>query len=155
MIVYKPVSVPRNAFRFCRWSMAALIWVGVLLHSQPLVGICAGVMALSALLTVSRAPMVMLYSCTFNRLFPSPMVVLDETGMRMAHSVAAIALTVPLLMVHYGEGNLVATGWRWLFYVALFKTAGALGFCPASRMFTCMLGGGSCCGIFKRAKSNE
>lgn len=149
MIGTKPVTLSRNAFRFCRWSMALLIWLGVLLHLPVLVGICAGIMLLSAILTVRNAPMVWLYTVTLNRIKPSPPEVVDEHGMRLAHTLAFVLMTVGLFLA--SNAQTTETGWKLLFVVAIFKTAGAIGYCPISRGFTCLLGnGGQCCRIFKR-----
>lgn len=148
MIGTKPVTLSRNAFRFCRWSMSLLIWLGVLLHLPVLVGICAAIMLLSAILTVRNAPMVWLYTQTVNKWKPSPPEVVDEHGMRLAHTLAFLLMTVGLFLVSNPQST--DAGWKVLFVVAIFKSAGAIGYCPVSRGFTCLLGNGQCCRIFKR-----
>lgn len=144
-LAFRPIEVPRAAFAFCRWSMAGLIWVGLVFHVQPLLLVCAVVMAASAILTVRRAPMVMLYTLSVERFRPSPIVVLDATGLRLAHVVAVVGLAIPLAFLQWGDAGQAVGAWRFLYALALFKTAGAMGFCAVSRMFTCMVGGGSCC----------
>lgn len=150
-LAFRPIEVPRAAFAFCRWSMAGVIWIGVMLHLQPLLGLCAVVMAVSAILTVRRAPMVMLYSAVVETFRPSEKIVVDATGLRLAHVVAAVGLAGSLAYLQWGEAGQAVVAWRFLYFLALFKTAGAMGFCAVSRMFTCMVGGGSCC-RFMRVK---
>jgi len=119
------------------------LWVALWLKLPVLVAISAGIMALSALFTIRYAPLVWLYTRTVERLLPSPPEVLDEHAMRFAHSVATVALVIPLVLFSLNQPTL---GWRVLALVAVFKTIGALGYCPVARMFTCLIGrGGRCC----------
>ena len=123
--------------------------MNVIFQAQPLLGVCAVVMVASAILTVRRAPMVVLYTVLVERFKPSQVVVLDATGLRLAHVVAAVGLAVPLAYLQWGDANQALGAWRFLYALALFKTAGAMGFCAVSRMFTCMVGGGSCCAFLR------
>jgi hypothetical protein len=134
--------------------MALIVWAGVIFHIQWLLAASAAVMGLSAILTVKRAPMVMLYSWTVERLRPSEKVVLDATGLRLAHVVAVLGIGIPLAFLQWGSPESAVGAWRVLYALALFKTAGAMGFCAVSRAFTCMLGsGGSCCSFLKFRKA--
>jgi hypothetical protein len=154
MSTYKPVEVPRGAFLFCRWSVAVLLWIGVVLRVEAVVAFCAVVMALSAFLTVRRAPMITLYWLTVERIRPSRVEILDENGMRFAHTVATVFISAPLLVTMNGSPSAAEVAWRFLFFVALFKTAGAMGYCAISRLYTCALSGGECCSFLK-PKSHE
>ncbi len=141
------VDVPRNAFRFCRWTMAALIWFGVLTHNVAAIVVAGAIMALSAILTVRQAPLVALWRLVVEPHWPSPPEPLDRDAMRFAHSVATVALIVPVLLLQAGHE---ALAWRILTLVAVFKTIGAAGFCPVSRMYGCVRGGGTCCRFLRR-----
>ncbi|NUP99936.1 MAG: hypothetical protein HUU35_08780, partial [Armatimonadetes bacterium] len=44
----RPIEVSRDGFRFCRYSVAILLWLGVLLRSELLVLVVAVIMAASA-----------------------------------------------------------------------------------------------------------
>ncbi len=145
MMAYEGVTVRRAAFAFCRWSMAALMWLGVCLRSELAVGICACFMAANTTLTVGRAPLVMLYTWTIERIVPSSPVVIDKAGMRFGHGVATFAMGIPLLVAHLSGPGTQDAMWRVLVFVACFKTLGALGFCPASRWYSCLASGGQCC----------
>ncbi|HEY3418782.1 MAG TPA: DUF4395 family protein [Armatimonadota bacterium] len=148
MLPTKAVSVSKGAFAFCRYSLMVLVWVAFFLRSKELVVLAAVIMALSALLTVRRAPMIVLYNITLEKLFPSGTAVLDEYGMRFAHTFAAIMLGAAAGFAYAG---LPHVGGGILFFVAIAKTVSAFGFCPASKAYTCLSRGGSCCGIMKSA----
>jgi hypothetical protein len=149
MFTYKPVTISRGGFAFCRYSVAVALWVGVLWRMDWLMSLCAVVMLLSAILTVSRAPMVLLYASTIDRLIPSAKVVVDESGLRFAQSVAAVVIGVPWLLLQFGPVGMQEAVWRFLPVVAVFKTLGALGFCAVSRLYTCAISGGDCCAFLK------
>ena len=100
---YMPVEVPRGAFLFCRWSVALLLWAGAIARIEALVGFCAAVMALSAILTVGRAPLITLYALTVERIRPSRVEILDRNGMRFAHTVGDAVHRSPVLRDDLGE----------------------------------------------------
>lgn len=151
MISCKPVTVTRGAFNFCKYSIALILWAGVLLRNKELVILSAVILALSAILTVGRAPMIILYTYTVEKLFPSHSEVLDEHAMRFAHILGTVLIAVGLLLLYLGNENprLMSAGWGWLFVVAIAKTVGALGFCAASKLYTCVGSSGSCCAFIK------
>jgi hypothetical protein len=141
----KPVTIPTHGFVFCRYSIAVLVWVAFLLHSIWCLAIAGVILALSAILKVGRAPMIVLYSKTFLRFYRSPEEVVDETAMRFAHLMGtgfALACLVSICVN-------ARFGWRLTFLFALMKTISAFGFCPASKLFTCA-SNTSCCPVTKR-----
>lgn len=145
----KPVPVAKGAFIFCRYSLAVLLWVALILHSEALVIATAVILALSAILTVGRAPMILLYTHTVERLFPSATEVLDQHAMRFAHTLGTVLLLIPLVLFHTPFAR---AGWGFLIFVTIMKTIGALGFCAAGKMYTCMSNSNStCCGFLKRS----
>ncbi len=152
MIAIRPVSVPKGAFVFCRYSLAVLLWVAFgLRHARPalavgLLVVATGIMALSAVLTVKWAPLVALYSYTIDLIFPSPKEVLDINAMRFAHSLGTVLVGISLMLIAAGGPG---PGWTFLFWVAIAKTIGALGFCAASKMYGCVNRGGTCYGFLR------
>lgn len=141
----KPVEVTAGSFAFCRWSLAAVLW-GALLARQPwLVAATGLVLAVSAGVGVGRAPMIALWRLSGERLWPSQVVVLDERAMRFAHGAGAVLCSLSwLLLVTAPRAGLVA-----LVALVILKTVGALGFCTASRLYSCAAKGG-CCGLTRR-----
>ena len=149
----QPVPIARGAFAFCRYSLAILLWVALIWQLKSLVIVTGAILLLSALLTVRRAPLIVLYTWTIERLFPSAVEVLDAHAMRFAHFFGTGLLALALGLLYYPPT--VRAGWVFLLLVALAKTVGALGFCAAGRLYTCMANSsGTCCGFLKRRISN-
>lgn len=141
----KPVTIPAHAFVFCRYTIAILVWLGWLLHSVGWLAAAAVLLGLSAALKVRRAPLIWLYSRTLMRLHSSPMEVVDETAMRFAHLLGT-GFALACLGAVWLEPKF---GWRLTLLFALMKTISALGFCPASKLFTCATNT-TCCPVTKR-----
>jgi len=72
MISYKPVSVPKYAFVFCRYTIAILIWLSFVLRNPWILVFVGVIMLFSAILKIRRAPLIVLYSQTINRVWKSP-----------------------------------------------------------------------------------
>lgn len=143
----KPVPVAKGAFIFCRYSLAVLLIAALILQSKELVILTGVILALSALLTVRRAPMILLYTYTVQKLFPSPIEVLDEHAMRFAHTLGTVLVGIGVALLY----TYPRAGWIFLVFVTIAKTIGALGFCAASKMYTCMSGSnGRCCAFMKK-----
>jgi hypothetical protein len=150
MAMVKTVDVPRDSFRFCRWSLAVLMWWGVLNQAVFPIVVCWLVMLASALLTVQYAPLMVLWTLTVHRVKPSPPEALDVGAMRFAHSLATVLIGLPLLLLATGTPAAGALAWRILTVVAVFKTVAAISGCPASKMYSCVRGGGTCCAWLRR-----
>ena len=155
MITARPVPVSKGAFAFCRYSLAALLWIAFFIrHAHPAIALdllvlSAAILALSAVLTVQYAPLVALYTHTLDRIAPSPKEMLDVNAMRFAHILGTVLVSIPAILIATG---LPHAGWAFLFFVAIAKTAGALGFCGASKLYACATSGGSCCSFLRRGR---
>jgi len=142
-VFIKPVAVPRAAFAFCRWTLAVALWAALLLRQPWLVAVTAVVLGVSALLGVGRAPLVVLWRITLHRVVPTGDVILNEHAMRFAHALGALlaAITYAFLLLAPPLGR------AGLILLVAVKTIGALGFCPAGKLYECVAGGGGCCGV--------
>jgi hypothetical protein len=135
------VQIPRPAFAFCRISLTALLWLALGLDRRWLVCAVFVILALSALLKVHRSPLIVLYSRTFLRLWPSERAeFLDVAAMRFAHGLGALLAFTTWLTLVLAPG----AGWWMLLAFCVLKTISALGFCPASKLFVCLRKGGCC-----------
>ena len=137
--------VQRNAFVFCRYSVAALVWVALLLQNVWVLLAVFVILAASALLTVRRAPMVVLWTSTFARIFPSEEDVLDIKAMRFAHGMGAMMALIGLSLVWHGTPG----AWVFVGAFAILKTTSALGWCPAYKLWGCLAKGG-CCALTRK-----
>lgn len=138
----KSVTVSRGGFRFCRWAVAILLWLALLLKSTELLLAATLILALNAVLGVGRAPLILAWDYTAGRLFPSAEDPLVEPSMRFAHALGALVGGCALALI---LGKTPELGWTLLLWFAVFKTAGAMGFCLVSRMFTYAVQRGDCC----------
>jgi hypothetical protein len=146
----KPVSVPSAAFVFCRYTLMIMVWGALIFRWKWLAGLVFIILILSASFKIGRAPLIVLYSCTINRLFKSHNEILDENAMRFAHCLGATIILISLLFLYLINERV---GWVILFFLAIIKTIGALGYCPASKLYSCITAGGCC--RFIRKNSHE
>lgn len=137
--------VQRNAFIFCRYSVAALVWIALLLQNVWVLLAVFVILALSALLTVRWAPMILLWKWTLARIFPSEEEILDIKGMRFAHGLGAMMALIGLSLVWHGN----PFAWWFVGLFAILKTTSALGWCPAYKVWGCLAEGG-CCAITQK-----
>lgn len=148
MPAFKPVTISKGSFAFCRATVAILLWFGIIFQSVLLVALVFAIMVASAALRVRRAPLIVLYERTVDRIRPSEGVVVDEIGIFVSHVTGAVfgALCLALLLF---ASPLV--GWIVTAIFALLQTSAACGFCSALKLYNCMAGG-NCCRIGKFAK---
>jgi hypothetical protein len=143
---YQTAAVPKAAFFFCRYSMALMAWLAFLLKAKSLMVAVFVILALSALLTIRRAPLIVLYTWTLNRLFPSPAEELSVRSMRFAHTLGAVLALICLLFLYLLNER---TGWGLTLLFCLIKSLSAFGLCPAYKLHGCMTSG-TCCAFLKK-----
>lgn len=136
-------EIPVNAFRFCKVTIAILIWCSFAFREEILLILVLGFLLLSAILKISRAPLILFYSYTFEKIFPSKTKVVNETAMRFAHFLGAALSAICLLAVYY----MPSVGWWVVLGFAILKTISTLGFCPGEALYTCYTDGS--CSILK------
>jgi len=141
MVSYKPVSIFKGSFAFCRYSIAVMVWMAFAFHTVILLEIVAGIFLLSAILKVKKAPMIWIYDSTFNKIWRSPEIMVNENAIYFAH-LAGLALSVTCLIIVFSTDK----SWAWFAVLAfaLLKTISAFGFCPASKLYDCALNGNCC-----------
>ena len=144
---FKPVQILKHAFWFCKYSVALLLWVALFLKSKELIIVSFLVLLFSAILRIRRAPLVVLYTYTLGKIIKSPKETLDEYGMRFAHSLGALLNLICLILLYFGNESL---GWAFVFFVALAKTSGALGYCGGVKLYNCLSKGGCCSFLGKK-----
>lgn len=148
MVTFKPVAVSRGGYAFCRWFVAGLIWFSLFMRWPFGLFLVLLILASSALLKIKRAPLVNLYSHTIDYLWPSGNVILDEKAMRFAHTLGTFLAFLALILVYF----VPIIGWMFTVFFALAKTAGAMGYCAAQKLYGCVTSGENktCCKIISR-----
>jgi len=142
----KIAKVEKAGFLFCRVGVMVLVWVAFFLKLPELVLLSFIILFISALAGVNRAPMILLWRYTFGFFSKQKTEVLNIRAMRFAHSLGAILSGLCVVFLYAG---LTKLGWVLTGIFALLKTISALGFCPASKLYTCMANGG-CCALTTR-----
>ncbi|MGE5329175.1 MAG: DUF4395 family protein [Deltaproteobacteria bacterium] len=137
----RPVSVSKGAFIFCKWTVAIIIWASLIFRIKWLILLACGILVLSAILKIQKAPLIFLYTQTIDRIFKSPNEILDECGMQFAHTLGGVLTLICALLLYFVNDT---AGWIMVFIVAIAKTAGAMGFCTALKLYGCMSSGGCC-----------
>ncbi len=148
MAEFRPVTITAGSFAFCRYSVAVLLWLSIILQLKELVIAVFVIMVLSVLLKVRRAPLIVLYRQTIDRIFPSRPVTVDERGIRFAHMVGAVVSLMCIITLYVGRP---LAGWILTGFLAVLKTSSALGFCSALKIYNCM-NNGTCCRVGKLAR---
>jgi len=143
---YKPVSVSVAGFAFCRYTIAVLVWLSLIFQIKWLLVIVFLILALSALLKIQKAPMILLYKYTIGKIVKSKDEILNEHAMKFAHTMGTILSLICLLFLYFINVNV---GWVLVFVFAVLKTISAFGMCPASKLYECM-GNDSCCAFMKK-----
>jgi hypothetical protein len=146
-ISYRPVSVPKYAFVFCRYTVAILVWLAFIWRDWRILALVGLIMFFSALLKIRRAPLIVLYKYSVNKIFRSPEEILNESAMRFAHTLATILSVICLAALYINPH----VGWALVLFFAVLKTISAVGFCPASKLYECA-GSDKCCSFAKNLK---
>jgi hypothetical protein len=145
--MHKIVQVQTAAFLFCRYTIALLIWCSFIFHLRELLVVAFLVLALSYLLKVGRAPLIVLYTYTVGKIVPSKSEILDEKAMAFAHLLGTILAGVCCVLLYFVNERV---GWVAVLVFAILKSISALGYCPASKLYACA-SNGTCCALSKRS----
>lgn len=150
MTEFRPVSIPSGAFNFCKYTIAFLLWTAVIMQAKIVVVVCFVILVFSALLKVEKAPLVFFYTDTFNKIYPSKEIILDENAILFAHSMGAIISGIAIIFLYFLHPP---TGWVITGVLAVLKTSGAFGFCGAIKLYGCLSNpNGQCCRVGTKVK---
>ena len=145
---FKPATISKGSFAFCRVVVAGLLWLSIVLQIKWLVGLVFLIMLFSALLKVEKAPLILLYAYTVDKIHRSENVIVDERGIFVSHVVGAIFAALCLGLLYFAHPIMA---WITTGVFALLQTSAACGFCSALKLYTCMTNG-NCCRIGRFAK---
>lgn len=143
---YKPASVSKSAFAFCRLGLAISIWISLIFHTKLILIFVFTIFLLSVILKIKKAPMILLYNYTAGKIIRSKEEILNEHAMRFAHIMGSIFSFICIIFLYFGNEKI---GWVAVFIFALLKSISAFGFCPASKLYECSTND-SCCAFAKK-----
>ena len=148
MAQFKPATISKGSFAFCRIVVAGLLWLSVILQIKWLVGVVFLIMLFSAIFKVEKAPLILLYKFTADKIKPSENIIVDEKGIFVSHLVGAFFSVVCLALLYFVNP---LAAWIVTGLFAALQTLAACGFCSALKLYTCMVSG-NCCRFGKFAK---
>ena len=145
----KDVYVSIAAFRFCRYTLAALAWMCYLLKQEAFMAAVFVLLAASAVLTIRNAPLIRFYGWTFGRFrfLKGKETVLSVDAMRFAHILGAVLTGICLVLLYMGAPY----AWEFVLFFAVLKSVSAMGFCPGEKIYRC-IGSDGCCSFTRTKK---
>lgn len=141
MMSYKPVSIAKDSFAYCRYGVAILVWLSFIYHSVIVLEVTAFIFLLSAILKVQRAPFIVLGNLTLGKVKKSVEILVNENAIFFAHCIGFAFSCICLVIVYTIHSP---AAWFAVLAFAILKSISALGFCPASKLYDCMLNGNCC-----------
>ena len=146
----RPVTLQSGAFNFCKYTIAIIFWLALIFQNKALVLVGFVILVIAAILKVKKSPLVFFYTHTFERLFPTKNIVIDENSVFFAHKIGAIISGIALVFLYFISPfiGFIITG-----ILAVLKTSGALGFCGAMKLYSCLNNpNGKCCRVGNKVK---
>ena len=152
----KMATVPKKAFAFCRWTICILFWITSMLcffGIKWFIFIPFTIMLLSGILTVKRAPLIVLYNVLFNRKNTAETDVLNVNSIRFAHFVGSTFCVIAILFLYAFKINIV--GYIFIGILTVLQTIAAFGYCSAQKLYECLILGNNCCNLGKRIRGGK
>lgn len=143
------VKVYRQSVAFCKYFIAGILWLAVVLMSVVPVYIVLAIFIASALLGVNRAPLVVFFNKTFAKRIKTDEEYINVYSMRFAHLVGT-AFCVFALISYYLNGRILAL--VLIIILAIMQTIASAGYCSAQKLYECVICNSNCCRIGKRIK---
>ena len=156
MTKYQMATVPKKGFAFCRYTIANLLWITVILvffNIKWIIFIPFIIMLLSGILTVRRAPLIMLYKALFDREGKGETDVLNVSSIRFSHFVGSFFCIIIILFLYVVKIDIVA--YVFLGILTILQTIAAFGYCSAQKLYECLVLGKNCCNLGKKIKGGS
>ena len=156
MTKYQMATIPKKGFAFCRYTIALLLWITVILlffNIKWMIFIPFGIMILSGILTVKKAPLIMLYKVLFDRDGKGETDVLNVSSIRFSHFVGSFFCTIIILFLYIFKIDIVA--YIFLGILTILQTIAAFGYCSAQKLYECLVLGKNCCNLGKKLRGGK
>lgn len=148
--------VPKKAFVFCRFTICILFWITSILlffDIKWMIFIPFIIMLLSGILTVKKAPLILLYKVLFDRNGKGETEVLNVNSIRFSHYVGSTFSLIVILFIYIFKINIVA--YIFVGILTFLQTIAAFGFCSAQKLYECLVLGKNCCNLGKRLRGGK
>ncbi len=156
MTKYQMATIQKKGFAFCRYTIALLLWITVILlffKIKWMICIPFGIMLLSGILTVKRAPLIMLYKVLFDREGKGETDVLNVSSIRFSHFVGSFFCIIIILFLYILKIDIVA--YIFLGILTILQTIAAFGYCSAQKLYECLVLGKNCCNLGKKLRGGS
>ena len=148
--------VPKKAFAFCRFTICILFWVTSILlffNIRWMIFIPFIIMLLSGILTVKRAPLIVLYKLLFDRNGKGETDVLNVNSIRFSHYVGATFSLIVILFLYVFKVDIVA--YIFVGILTILQTIAAFGYCSAQKLYECFVLGKNCCNLGRKIRGGS
>ena len=148
--------VPKKAFAFCRFTICILFLLTAILlffDIRWMIFVPFGIMLLSGILTVRRAPLIVLYKVLFDRDKKAETDVLNVNSIRFSHYVGATFSFIVILFLYVFKIDIVA--YIFVGILTFLQTIAAFGYCSAQKLYECLVLGKNCCNLGKKIRGGS
>ena len=148
--------VPKKAFAFCRFTICILFWLTAILlffDIRWMIFVPFGIMLLSGILTVRRAPLIVLYKVLFDRDKKAETDVLNVNSIRFSHYVGATFSFIVILFLYVFKIDIVA--YIFVGILTFLQTIAAFGYCSAQKLYECLVLGKNCCNLGRKIRGGS
>lgn len=148
--------VPKKGFLFCRFTICILFWIASILLFYGIkwvIFLPFTIMFLSGILTVRRAPLIILYKLLFDRNGSGETEVLNVNSIRFSHFVGSIFSFIVILFLYVFKVDIVA--YIFIVILTILQTIAAFGFCSAQKLYECLILGKNCCNLGKKIRGGK
>ncbi|MHB1152553.1 MAG: DUF4395 family protein [Eubacteriales bacterium] len=144
------VIVKRQSVTFCKYVIAGLLWLALIITNVIPIYIVCFIMLISALSGVQHAPLVVLYNLTFAKFTAVTDEYINLHSMRFAHIVGCVFCVLSLAAYYLISpvAGLIITA-----ILGLLQTIAAFGYCSAQKLYDCVICNSSCCRFGKKIRS--
>ena len=152
----KMATIPKKAFAFCRWTICILFWITSILcffDIKWIIFIPFTIMLLSGILTVKRAPLIILYKVLFDRKNTAETEVVNVNSIRFSHYVGSVFALISILFLYIFKIDIVA--YIFIGLLTILQTIAAFGFCSAQKLYECLVLGKNCCNLGKKIRGGN
>lgn len=152
----KMATVPKKAFAFCRWTICLMFWATSILcffNVKWFIFIPFTIMFLSGVLTVKRAPLIMLYKVLFDRKNTAETDVLNVSSIRFSHFVGSAFCIIAILFLYVFKIKIIA--YIFIGILTVLQTIAAFGYCSAQKLYECLVLGNNCCNLGKKIRGGQ
>ena len=148
--------VPKKAFAFCRFTICILFWITSILlffGVKWMIFVPFIIMLVSGVLTVRRAPLILLYNVLFNRDKKAETDILNVNSIRFAHYVGSVFSLIVILFLYVFKIEIVA--YIFIAILTFLQTIAAFGYCSAQKLYECLVLGKNCCNLGKKLRGGQ